>query len=247
MNDERITAYLLQELSEEDAERFEEECFAQEEWPAAELDAVEQELIDAYLRNELTKERHQRFQEKYLITDARWERVLTAKSFLKVLCPPPKKTLKERLQAFWQRPLVPQAAVVVLIVAILGPVIVSRLLSAKTYTRVDLAMASPERGGGGPEMKILTLPLSSDGLEIHLNLSGPSQANSGYRVQLEDVHANVENLKIEKQDAQSIVVIVQANQLSPGKYVLKLFKTNPGETEQNVGSYFFKAEETAPR
>jgi hypothetical protein len=246
MNDERITAYLLQELSPEEAERFEEECFAQEEWPADELDSAEQDLIDAYLRNQLTKERQQRFQEKYLITDTRRERVATAKSFLKVLRPPPKKTVKERLQAFWQRPLVPQAAVVVLIVAILGPVIVSRLLSTKTYTRVDLAMSSPERGGG-PEMKIVSLPLSTDGLEIHLGLSEPSQTNPAYRVQLEDVHGNVHNPKIEKQDAQSIVVVIPANQLSSGKYVLKLFKTNPGETEQNVGSYFFKAEERDAR
>lgn len=246
MNDERITAYLLQELSQEEAERFEEECFAQEEWPA-ELDSVEQELIDAYLRDELTKERQQRFQDKYLITDARRERVLIAKSFLKVLCPPPKKTFKDKLQAFWQRPLVPQAAVVVLILAILGPVILSRLLAAKTYTRVDLAVASPERSGVGPKMETVKLPLSTNGLEIHLSLSQPSQTTSAYRVQLEDVNGNLNNLNVKTPDAQSVVVIIQANQLSPGKYVLKLFKTNRGETEQNVGSYFFKAEEAEAR
>jgi len=57
MTDEHIIAYLLQELNEEEAEHFEEQCFAQEKWPA-ELDSVEQDLIDAYLRNELSKDRH---------------------------------------------------------------------------------------------------------------------------------------------------------------------------------------------
>src|SRR5215217_5272779 len=107
MDDERITAYFLHELSEEEAERFEEECFAREEWPAN-LEAVERELIDAYLHNELTKERRLRFEEKYLITDTRKARVLTAQSFLKVLCPPPKPTFQEKLKTIWQRPLVPQ-------------------------------------------------------------------------------------------------------------------------------------------
>ena len=52
MTDERIIAYLLEELPEDDLERFEDECFAQESWPA-QINLVEEDLIDAYLRNEL--------------------------------------------------------------------------------------------------------------------------------------------------------------------------------------------------
>src|SRR5215218_4824475 len=109
MTDERITAHLLQELTEEEAGRFEEDCFAREEWPG-DLESAEQELIDSYLRNELSKDRRIRFEENYLTTDARKARVLTAGSFHKVLPPPTRQkvTLKEKLYAFWQRPLVPQ-------------------------------------------------------------------------------------------------------------------------------------------
>ena len=60
MTDEHITAYLLEELTEEEAERFEEQCFTEEKW-SEEIDAAEQELIDAYLRNELTHDRRRRF------------------------------------------------------------------------------------------------------------------------------------------------------------------------------------------
>jgi hypothetical protein len=238
MTDEHIISYLLQELSEEEAERFEEQCFSQEEWPA-DLDAAEQDLIDAYLHNELSKERRRRFEEKYLITDVRKARVLTAQSFMQVLCPPRKKTIKERLEVFWQQPLVPQAAVAVLIVAVLTPIVVF-LMSTKTYSRVDLAMGSLERGVG-PQMERVTLPLSTNGLEIHLKLPEPDSA-AAYRVEWENAKGNLGGLKIESQDNQSIVVRVGANQLSPGRYVLKLSKTKNGETEQPVGSYFFRVE-----
>jgi hypothetical protein len=139
---------------------------------------------------------------------------------------------------------VPQAAVAVLILAILGPVIVSRLLPAKTYTRVDLAVASPERGGVSPKMEIVTLPLSTDAIRLYLKLPEAPKPDTTYRVEWQNGNGSLGELNVDSRDAQSVVVIIQANQLSPGKYVLKLFQTNRGETEQNVGSYFFKAEET---
>src|SRR5690348_5494469 len=168
MNDELIIAYLLQELSEAEAERFEEECFAGENWPA-ELDAVEQELIDAYLRNELTKERRQRFKENYLITDVRKARVLTAQSFFGVLCPSPprRKPLTERLAAFFQRPLVPQAVAAILILAVAVPILYNLVSSPKTYTNLALNMSTNTRGTG-PQMETVFLPLNSDGLKVDL-------------------------------------------------------------------------------
>jgi len=242
MTDERFTAYLLEELTEQEAERFEEECFTHEKWPAAELDAAEQELIDAYLRKELTPDRRQRFEEKYLITDTRKARVLTAQSFQQVLCPR-KKTWKERLQAFWQRPLVPQFATAVLILAVLSPVIIPYLMSPKTFTRLDLAMAAPDRADG-TQMALVKLPLTTDALELHLKLPESSPPDTAYRVEWENVNSNLGGLKIDKQDSQSIVVIIPAKQLSPDRYTLKLFQTNRGAPEQRVGSYYFSTEAT---
>src|ERR1044072_8513984 len=116
MTDEHITAYLLEELTEQESEQFEEQCFAQDEWPE-QLDAAEQELIDAYLRNELASDRKRRFQERYLTTDARKARVLAAETIHQVLCQeaPAKVTFREKFQAFWRRPLVPQTALAVLV------------------------------------------------------------------------------------------------------------------------------------
>lgn len=245
MTDERITAYLLQELSEEEAERFEEQCFAHEEWPA-ELDSAEQDLIDAYLRKELTAERRRRFEENYLTTDARKARVLTAQSFLQVLCPRPQKsTLGEKLRAFWQRPLIPQFATAVLVLA-LGLMffvpLMQRWRSPQTFTRLDLTMSSPDRAAGVQAPKV-QLPLASDALKVYLKLPEPSLGAVDYRVQWENVNTSLGNLKVESHDAESVVVIIPANDLTRGSYLLKLFKINRDRTEQQLpGNYFFTVE-----
>src|SRR5918911_605367 len=81
MTDERIIAYLLEELPAEELERFEDECFAQADWPA-QLELVEDDLIDAYLSDELPHERRQRFEQNYLTTQARQDRVEVAAALL---------------------------------------------------------------------------------------------------------------------------------------------------------------------
>ena len=123
MTDERIVAYLLKELPDEDMERFEDECFEQESWPA-QLDAVEDDLIEDYLRQELAPERRARFEQNYLTTAARRERVRMAAAFVRLIDerrpdledeaeeedaqvvvppvpPPPRETWAERFRAFW--------------------------------------------------------------------------------------------------------------------------------------------------
>src|SRR5436309_12123074 len=113
MTDERIIAYLLKELPEDDLERFEDECFAQEEWPA-QINLIEGDLIEDYLRDELTPERRRRFKRNYLITKARKERVVIAAALLRcvdernatsnaaVAVPSLTPTWAERFRAFWR-------------------------------------------------------------------------------------------------------------------------------------------------
>ena len=236
MTDEHITAYLLEELTEQESEQFEEQCFAQDEWPD-QLDAAEQDLIDAYLRNELTSDRKRRFKERYLTTDARKARVLAARTIHQVLCPEAldKVTFREKFEAFWRRSLVPQAAVAVLVlVAVVVVILAPR--SQGTFTQIELAMSSSDRSTG-VQQKIVSLPLSTEALEIHLKLPEPSADTTGYSVQWEDTNGHARELKIDSQDAQSLVVRIPANQLTPGQYILRLFKK--GDV---MGDYFFTAE-----
>ena len=239
MTDERITAYLLEELTEQESEQFEEQCFAQDEWPA-EVDAAEQDLIDAYLRNELSSDRRRRFVERYLTTDARKARVLATKTIHQVLCPePPRSTWREWLQALWQRPLVPQITIAVLVLAVGIGIFWPRFRGPQTFTPIELAISTSNRATG-VQPRIVSLPLGTDALQIHLKLPEPSPDPAGFRVQWENVNGALGELKIESQNAQALVVSIPAAELTPGQYLLKLSNKNGV-----VGNYFFNAE--APR
>ena len=97
-------------------------------------------------------------------------------------------------------------------------------------------MSSSDRATG-VQPKIVSLPLSTEALEIHLKLPEPSADTTGYSVQWEDTNGHARELKIDSQDAQSLVVSIPANQLTPGQYILRLFKK--GDV---MGDYFFTAE-----
>jgi hypothetical protein len=237
MTDERIIAYLLEELTEQESEQFEEQCFAHDKWPE-EIDGAEHELIEAYLRDELTPDRKQRFQERYLTTDARKARVLAAQTIQQVLCeeaPPVKVTFWEKLKAFWQRPLVPVTATALLVLVSVVIVILAPR-SPRTFTQIELAMSAPDRATAA-QPETVYLPLSTEALEIHLKLPEPPADTTGYSVLWEDNNGHSRELKIESQDARILVVRIPANQLTPGKYLLRLL--NKGDV---IGNYFFNAE-----
>lgn len=255
MNDERTTAYLLNELSKREAEEFEEQCFAQPEWPEAELEAAEDELIIAYITNELSAKRRRRFEKYYLTTVARKDKVLLARSFLRVVDPsikedPPEITWKQRLGSFlnpvtfgpWAT--VPMLAAVVLAIslAVTSAWLAFRPKAPQTFAQLNLAITSENRGTSGQVPKI-KWPLAQDVLIISLALPEPAPASTTYRVQWEDVKGPLQDLSIVYQYADSIFVIIPAEKLKPGQYALKLFRKTPDGTEQRVpGNYRFNVE-----
>ena len=260
MTDERTTAYLLNELSMREAQEFEEQCFAQPEWPQADLEAAEDALIEAYIKNELSRKRQRRFEKYYLTTAARREKVLLAQSFHRLACPgfsvaPRELTTKEKILNFFS----PQdgsqwvhaakfagvilAAVLVVTLVLFPP----RTRTPQTFADINLVKSSDSRGlGDTPSSSTrvkVSLPLGKDALRIALTLSEPAPNGTTYRVQWEDIKGPVEELKIDKQEANSITVIIPAESLKPGQHLLKLFRKNPDGTEQTVSdNYFFEAE-----
>src|SRR6185503_2808439 len=160
MNDENIIAYLLEELPEDDLERFEDECLAQESWPV-EIDLAEQELIDSYLRDELIPERRHRFEQNYLTTEARQERVSIAAALLRrldeynasstviVSQPPLEPTWTRRLRAFWSRQTwVLRAATAVAVLAIAGSLWLFRTPSPRIFAMLTLTISNNNRAEG---------------------------------------------------------------------------------------------------
>jgi hypothetical protein len=249
MTDERTTAYLLEELTEEEAEQFEEQCFAQPEWPSVELDSAEADLIEAYVRNELPPDRKQRFEENYLTTAAREERVLLARSFLRVACTadPRKVTWMEWVKDFFTvQLLTPRyatiAATLVLSLALLFWV--SRPFTPQTFKDVNLAFVSQDqtRGSSTALTAKITLPLNADALRFSLTLPEPTPEGTTYSVRWENVKGPLGTLEtIDSKDPKFLTVIIPAHALTPGQYTLKLFRKNQDRTEQ-IGNAFFDVE-----
>jgi methionine-rich copper-binding protein CopC len=257
MTDERIIAYLLEELPAEDLQHFEEECFAQEDG-LTEVNLVEGDLIEAYLRNELTPERRQRFEQHYLTTVGRQERVTMAAAFLRlvderntkvepaVAVPLTKVSWMTRFGAFWQQQswALRAAAALVVLTVIIGAswLLFFRPTTPQTFATLTLSISNNNRGDGAQAGKI-KLPLDAAALKIFLTLPQASPMSAHYRVELVNADGESKSIAVAGEEAQSVVVVLPAAQLKRGQYALKLYAIESDGTEQRInGSYFFMAE-----
>lgn len=244
MTNERLTAYLLQELTPEAAERFEDQCFTQEEWPA-QLDSAEQDLIDAYLYNQLSKDQRLRFENNYLTTDARKARVITARSLLQVLTQTPtKNSFGQTIHTLWDKPFVLQVGLVVIVLALafwfLAPFsFLSRFYESRAV--LYLTLTSWDRYGG-VKNETVDVPLEDDALVIYLTPPAKSPDTTSYRIEWKDANGILQDAKAPV--SHMLYVRIPAAKVKPGQYELKLFEVSGDGTEKRVsGSYFFSAVE----
>jgi hypothetical protein len=109
----------------------------------------------------------------------------------------------------------------------------------QTFAHLNLSISFDTRAAGG-QVQTVKLPLAEDALRLTLFLPEPG---GRYRVQWEDVKGPLDDLEIEKQDANSVSVIIPANKLTRGQYSLKLFRREPDGIERRVpGNYYFNVE-----
>jgi hypothetical protein len=267
ITDERINAYLLGELTEEEAERFEDECFAGENWPG-QINLAEEDLIDEYLRGGLTQERRQRFEQNYLTTDARVERVRMAAALLRrvdsheesadaaTVAPaaPPKEVGRESwFGALWAgRAFVPRAALsfALLLVVAVGAYVAYRNIFPNIFPRnrtvviVTLTPILGERSAGdGAGPTKVRLPPDAGSLKVSLTLPEGAAPSARYRVEFEDDEGNTKSIEAEGHDARSVSVVIPADGLTRGGYALRLYAITADGVEQRVqGSYLFSVE-----
>lgn len=256
MTDERITAYLLHELTQGEAKEFEEQCFSQEEWPAT-LESVEADLIDAYIRKELSPDRQRSFEENYLNTAARKERVLLARSFLRLVSAPEpvKLNWRERIRTFWTTRLsIPR--VILQPVAIGLVLMVGALLSLwyfiprapRTFIPLTLKASESSRRNdikrtNSERPPMIEFPIGADALRISVELPEYSPEGARYRVQWEDVKNQLGSLEILEEQGKDVTVEIPAGRLKLGQYKLNVFRSIHGGPEERVnGDYFFDVE-----
>jgi hypothetical protein len=256
MDDERIVAYLLGELPEEESERFEDECyFAGEDWPE-EVRAAEHDLVDAYLRQELTPEQRQHFEQNYLKSDERRQRVATAAALLGHVKTIGEENTSEQEQgwptwinsfiAVWRRQSwAMRAGLAVGVVAVVvGATWLarSRTSTPRSFATLTLTIADSNRAEGGQAGRV-TLPPGAGGLRIYLRLPDAAAGAARYRVELEDEEGEKNPVDAVGRDAETVTVEIPAAQLGRGQYALRLFVVSPGGAEQRVsGLYYFMIE-----
>jgi hypothetical protein len=251
MNDERIVAYLLGELPEEESERFEEECFAGEDWQE-EVRAAEHDLVDAYLRGDLTPEQHLHFERNYLTTEKRLKRVATAAALLHHVdaVVVEKSSARKHAGPTWIRSLIAvwhgqswamRAGLAVVVAAVVFGAVWfarSRPSRPRTFATLTLTIADSNRAEGARAGRI-RLPAGADRLRIYLRLPGAAAGAVRHRVELESEEGEKSPVDVAGRDRESVTVEIPTAQLKRGNYALRLFTVRPNGAEQRVGGLYY--------
>lgn len=255
----RVVSYLLGQMSEEESEQFENECFAQKNWPS-QVKLIEDELIDAYLHHDLSSEQRELFERNYLITETRQERVRVAAVLLRQFCAREEVveqpilergegTWIEWLKAFWGGRTwglrVASAVVALVIVGGLSWLYLSRVRPPRVVATLRLTSSVINRSEG-VQARTIKLPADADALRISLMLPEHVTHAPRYRVELDELDkedGETTTLAVEGQEAQAVSVLIPASRLQRGQYALTLFAVRADGTEQPVfGSYVFFVE-----
>ncbi|HJU55241.1 MAG TPA: hypothetical protein VJ715_11740 [Pyrinomonadaceae bacterium] len=251
---EDIKQYLLGDASPQTQQAIEERLLTEESF-LEELSFAEEELIDDYVGSELSAAERARFEQHFLCTPERQRKLRFAQTFMrysseKGVTEPAevsqaRPTLAERLRAFWRgRPVLLRAATAFTVLAILaGAWWFSFPRTPRTFATLSLTInVSSNRAEGVQASKVL-LPLKADALKISLRLPENSPQAAQHRVELLDEKVETRTLEITERDEKSVTVVIPADELTRGQYILKLYETPAGGAEQRVpGSYFFTAE-----
>jgi len=151
-NDDKITRYFLGELSTDETEQFDRECFSNSTF-AESVFVVEDELIDRYVGNELSNADRERFEQFYLTTDARRLRVAMAtKLDLAMNSPRSEKARPFESHTIWQR-LTPNRALTryALATLTLALVVIAVWLLMRNSNKEQVAQTNPPINVASPE------------------------------------------------------------------------------------------------
>lgn len=160
------------------------------------------------------------------------------------VAPAPATGFFESVSAFWRSQSVSlrtaMAMAAVLIVVGLAFVMRSVVIPGSgTDALVALNITTSDRASGS-EIQSVKLEPGTRRLRIELKLPDQTPQGQNYRVELLDDQQQSRNLSIEERTAQSLIVAIPANEISPGSYIIRLYAVNPDGAEQRIrGNYFF--------
>jgi hypothetical protein len=118
----------------------------------------------------------------------------------------------------------------------------TRTRPVQTFATLTLTASAGNRADAVQPGRV-KYPLERDALRVQLTLPEQSSPAARYRAELETADGEIKPLEIDGQDARSVSVVIQATQLTRGRYALKLFTTDDGKAERRaIGSYRFNVE-----
>lgn len=252
-----IRQYLLRQLSDEQEQDLERRVLIEDDL-FEELEVSETQLIDEYVAGDLNLEERKQFEEHFLTTDKRerdleFARVLRRYAVSRGDSPANTSTYLPAVQlhprtsqsswsvgdnAGWLR-----AAAVVVLVALVVTIAwfaLPRTSSPRRLATLNLTLSTSNRAEG---VAVPQVQLPSEGLKLVLKLPDDSTLQTSYRARLLSEDGEMRMLEIAERDAQSISVVVPAQQLKRGQYAVKLITlTDKGAELPLNGSYFFTVE-----
>jgi anti-sigma-K factor RskA len=258
----QIRQYLLGNLSKDIQQQVEERLLVEDSF-FEELLFSEEELMDDYINGELSADDRLKFEQHFLSTPERQQKLRFALALSRYashaaenadpesaeahrIVPPDKPSWAERFRAFWsgQTPAFRAAVALSLLAIIAGTLWLSlRRPSPRTFATLTLTISVNDNRGAGVQASKVPLALNADALKISLKLPARLPQAARYRVELVNANGETKPLEITGQDAQSVSVVIRADELARGQYALKLFATHADGAEQRVsGSYFFTVE-----
>ena len=235
----KVREYLLGHLSDEEQQKIEERLMVENDL-FEELEISKGELVEQYCAGELTQNEHHWFEQHYLASfEGKQQHTFTvALNCLKPPTPIPQHlTFYERLRSFFNRRawVLSGATGAALVVVIAVNLFLSR--PAPQTMAVILTNSAARRGPGDVDISRLTLNPNVGELRMSLKLPDSATPNANYRAEL-DNGRNTKTVKVAGYEANSVVVLVPAADLSPGYYALRLFVIQTDAKEQQLpGDY----------
>lgn len=247
-----VELYLLGQLEQSAAELLELRLLTDEAF-GEEFDVIVNEITDQYVGDELPGDDKKRFQQYFLRSTERQNKLRFANELLEratvergALAPNPMSTravqvepgMLDRVRGSWGNlTLLTRFATTFAAIVIVAGVLLLAIPGTRTpgnYAFVNLTISNSERASGS-EIKQVRLEPGSPGIRIELALPEQIPPAKTYRVELLDEKQVARNLKIEEQTEAKLVVVVPANEISPGSYYVRLYAD-----EQRIrGTYFF--------
>ncbi len=228
--------YLLGGLAGEDLEAFEKRLLTDDE-VFEELLAAEDDLVDEYAGGQLSKNERDEFEKHFLSTPERQHDLdfaRTLQQFIK------QKTTQEK---YWRevpasQAYLPRVAAAVLIISVIAALAYFYFRTPLRIIAITLAPTVITRSEA-PRATEVNLR-EADLLEVFLRLPEGFTPAANYRAELQNELGKTKTVSVTSQDSQSVAVQIPANELTRGRYILKLIRIDADGTERSVsGSYLF--------